>query len=138
MPAVFHHRLVVGPDDIDAFGHANNMRILGWTLDAAIAHATAQGWPTERFMEELGASFLVRSHKIRYLRPALLGEAVVIETWVADFRRVASLRKYRIVREADGKLLARAETDWAFVNLSDGSPRPVDEVVHTSFELVDR
>lgn len=140
MPAIYQHRLVVADEDIDAFGHANNLRVLGWTLDAASAHIAAAGWPPERFVER-GSAFVVRSHRIRYLRPALLGQRIVVETWIADQRAAASLRKYRLLLESDGEddgtVIARAETDWAYIDLGAGSPRPIEDDIIAAFELVD-
>ncbi|MCK7506689.1 MAG: hypothetical protein MZV70_23225 [Desulfobacterales bacterium] len=54
---------------------------------------------------------MVRTHKIEYLKSAFAGDRVVVMTWVSNFRRVQSLRKYRILRPADKALLAEGETD---------------------------
>jgi acyl-CoA thioester hydrolase len=57
---------------------------------------------------------VVRSHRIDYLRPAFAGDRVRVLTWVADFRRAFSLRRYRFLKAADDTLLAKGETDWVF------------------------
>ncbi len=134
MPAIYEHSHIVLPAEIDELGHAGNVVYLHWTQTAAIAHSAAQGWPGEAY-RRLGAGFVVRSHSIEYLRPALLGDRLVIRTWVADFRRVSSLRKYEI-RQADGPLLAEAETLWAFVNLESGRPARIPPEVQAAFEVV--
>ena len=68
-----------------------------------LAHSAAQGWPAERY-HELGAGWVVRSHQIEYLRPAFAGESLVVRTWVAGFRKVTSLRRYKIIRPADERV----------------------------------
>lgn len=119
MPAVFHFPLTVTPAEIDQLGHANNLVYLEWMIRAALAHSAAQGWPAERY-ESLGAGWIVRSHEIKYLRPAFVHEEVIVRTWVADTRRASSLRRYRMLRPRDGVVLATAATEWAFVNFASG------------------
>src|SRR5688500_4616640 len=115
MPAVYEHRHTVAEAEIDALGHASNLAYVAWMQDAAIAHSAAQGWPGEAY-RRLGQGWVVRSHEITYLRPAFAGELVVVRTWVATLRKASSLRRYEVLRPADGKTLATAATDWAFVD----------------------
>ena len=77
-----------------------------------------------------------RSHKIEYLQPAHRGDTLLVRTWVADMQRVSSLRKYEIVRQADGTVLARAETRWAFVNLETRKPIRIPMEVQGDFVIV--
>lgn len=113
-PAIHEHRRTVTPADIDVLGHVNNLRYLEWTLDAAMEHSEAVGWPWSRY-EALGSAWVVRSHAIEYLRPAFLADEVVVRTWVSELARVSSRRKYAIAR-GDGTVLARAETLWVYVS----------------------
>lgn len=135
MPAIFEHPHVVLEAEIDVLGHANNLAYLAWMQAAAVAHSAAQGWPTERY-QELGAGWVVRSHQIEYLRPAFAGDCLVVYTWVATFRKVTSLRRYRIVRQSDQRVLSTAATDWAFVNYTTGQPTRLPQGLADAFELV--
>jgi acyl-CoA thioester hydrolase len=128
-------RFAVSPDAIDALGHANNREYLRWMEDAAMAHSAAQGWPMARYLE-LGAAWVVRSHFVRYLRPAFAGDAVSVLTWVAGFERWTSRRRYLIQRDHDRRTLASAETDWAFVDLGTGRPRAIAPALRDAFEVV--
>jgi acyl-CoA thioester hydrolase len=136
MPAIYEHPHTVAAGEIDELGHASNVVYLQWTQAAAIAHSAAQGWPGEAY-RRIGAGFVVRSHQIEYLRPALRGDQLIIRTWVADFRRASSLRRYEI-RHQGGGLLARAETLWAFVNLANGRPARIPLEVQAAFEIVEQ
>jgi acyl-CoA thioester hydrolase len=135
MPAVYEHPRVVQPSEIDALGHANNIAYLAWLQEAALAHSAAQGWPGDRY-HAAGAGFVVRAHHITYYRPALPGDALIVRTWVATFRKATSLRRYDVLRPADGKLLASAATDWAYVNFRTGLPTRIPHEVSSAFELV--
>ena len=136
MPAIYEHLHTVTDAEIDELGHVGNVVYLQWTQTAALAHSAAQGWPAEAY-RKLGAGFVVRSHQIEYLRPALPGDEIVVHTWVADFRRVSSLRRFEIVRPRDGELLVTAQTRWAFVQLANGRPTRIPPEVQTAFEIVE-
>jgi len=132
MNELYHYYHTVRPDEIDPQGHANNVVYVEWMQSAAVAHSAAQGWPPERY-RELGLGWVVRSHKIEYLQPALCGEEIVVRTWVAAMKRATSLRRYEILRRSDDTLLARAETLWAFVNYATGRPARIPREIAASF-----
>lgn len=137
MPAVYDHHLTVAAGEIDPQGHANNVAYVQWMQDAAVAHSTAQGWPGLR-VREAGYSWVARSHWIEYRRPAFEGDEVVIRTWVANMQRVSSLRCFEILRRNGEERLAVAETNWAFVTVSDGRLARVPAELAGAFEIVDR
>jgi acyl-CoA thioester hydrolase len=130
---VYVHRHTVTAAEIDELGHAGNIHYVRWMQDAAVAHSAALGWPLERFLD-LGAGWVVRSHQVTYLRQALQGERIEVRTWVANMKPATSLRKYEI-RGAGGGLLARAETDWAFIDYARQRPVRVPLEVAASFPV---
>ena len=136
MPAVFHWSHLVTPDEIDEQNHVNNLEYLRWTQTAAVAHSAAQGWTTDRYQEE-GSAWVVRNHFIEYLAPAFAGETIEVVTWVTGFRKVTSLRKFRVIRPSDGIVLAKAQTDWAYIGSEHGVPRRIPVSLIESFEIVE-
>jgi acyl-CoA thioester hydrolase len=102
--------------------------------DAAIAHSDAAG--CSQATREAGATWVIRSHHVEYLRPAFKGEKLVTLTWVSNFKRVRSLRKYRFLRESDHAVIAEGQTDWVFVDMTTGRPLPIPSQVAASFEIV--
>lgn len=129
----YEYEFDVDPTAIDANGHANNVEFVRWMQDAAVRHADATGCTAATRQAE--ATWVVRSHHVEYLRPAMVGERVRVLTWVADFRRAFSLRRYRFLRAADGALLAKGETDWVYVDVAAGRPRSVPEPIKAMFEV---
>jgi acyl-CoA thioester hydrolase len=79
-------------------------------------------------------AWVVRRHTVEYLLPALEADRIVVRTWVADMQRVTSLRRYEIL--SGDRLLARAETNWAFIRTADGKLTRVPENIASSFILV--
>ncbi len=86
----------------------------------------------------LGALWVVRSHQVEYLAPAFAGDVIQVQTWVVNFSRVRSLRRYRFLRVSDGKIIVRGETDWVYVSSETGKPVSIPEQVKTPFVLVDQ
>jgi acyl-CoA thioester hydrolase len=129
----FIYEIVVGPSAIDGNGHVNNVEYVRWMQEAAIAHADQTGCTAAT--RDAGAAWVARSHRIDYLRPAFAGDQIAARTWVADFRRAFSLRKYEFVRVGDGNVLARGETDWVFVDNKTGRPRSIPEVITAMFDI---
>ena len=135
MPAIYDHTHTVLESEIDGQGHVNNIEYVKWMNWAAVAHSSLQGWPPERY-REVGAGWVVRTHRIDYLQAAFAGEEIVVRTWVSDFKKVTSLRKYRILRPSDNATLAVAETNWAFIGLEHHVPRRIPAELSGAFELV--
>ena len=135
MPAIYEWMHVVCERDLDDLGHANNISYLKWMQSASLAHSAAQGWPIEAY-RELGHGWVVRSHQIEYLTSAKLGDEIRVRTWVANLKKVTSLRRYHILRAADDVILARSASDWAFVNYSSGTPKRIPVEVASAFEIV--
>jgi acyl-CoA thioester hydrolase len=135
MPRIHRTALTVDASVIDVNQHVSNLAYLRWMQEVAIEHSAAQGWPVARYLETR-SGWVVRSHQIEYLRPAFLGEALTLFTWVADLRRRSSRRRYLFWRQADGQVLATAETDWVFVDGGSGRPLPIPAALAGAFEVV--
>ena len=60
---------------------------------------------------------------ISYLKPAVLGDTIRVATWLlpAD-GKLRVRRRFQVRREADGATLARAEIEYACIELSSGRP----------------
>ena len=131
---VYPYEFTIPADAVDENGHVNNVMYVQWMQDAAVRHYQAMG--VRQLTLDLGATWVVRSHTIEYLSPAFAGERLSVLTWVANMRRVRSLRRYRFLRVADGRLLVRGETDWVFVDVNTGYPRAVPPEVTGLFTLL--
>ncbi len=136
MPRIFVKQFEVAGDAIDVMGHVNNQEYLRWMEEIAIEHSTAQGWPMERYLKS-GGAWYVRSHFIEYLRPALLGDRIAICTWVAGMDERTSPRRTLFLRSGGRRqILARAETQWTFVDMKRGRSIAIPDEVREAFEIV--
>ena len=130
----YRHLVEVRPEDIDELGHAGNLVYLRWVLEAALAHSTAVGLDQAAYLARREV-WVVRSHEIRYLRPALVGERLSVETRVASMAAANSIRRTRILRASDSCELCLATTDWAFLDLARGRPRRIPDDIRSRFPL---
>jgi acyl-CoA thioester hydrolase len=135
MPRIHVQPVTVTGEVIDVNGHVNNLAYLRWMQEVAIGHSSACGWPLERY-QEARAGWVVRSHYIEYLAPAVSGDEIAVLTWVADMRRQSSRRKYLFWRAEGARVLARAETMWVFVDPATGRSRPIPPELRTAFTIV--
>lgn len=136
MTRIYSRRFAIPSEAIDVNRHANNVEYLRWMQDVAMAHSDAVGWPMTRYIKER-CSWVIRSHFIEYLRPGKLDDPIHLATWVSDIQEQSSVRKYVFWRESDQQVIARAETNWVFVDLATGFPRPIIDAVRASFSLVE-
>jgi acyl-CoA thioester hydrolase len=134
MDPIYQFELQVGDEVMDGNRHVNNVAYVQWMQDAAIRHATATGCTGTT--TALGATWMARSHRVEYFRPAFAGEMITVLTWVSDIRRVRSLRKYRFLRKADQTVLAEGETDWVFVDATTGRPRAIPDDIRDALPIV--
>ena len=139
MTAIYEYEHAVTDAEIDeVIMHVNNLAYMKWMQSAALAHSAAQGWPTEAY-RQLGAGWVVRSHQIEYRQPALPGDSIVVRTWVANLKKVTSLRRFQILRNSAEKetVLAVAATDWAFIHFATHQLKRIPPEVAGAFEIVD-
>lgn len=134
MTQVYQYQLTVPDSAVDINGHVNNVEYLHWMQWAAVLHSEMQGCTKATL--EAGATWVVRTHRIEYLRPAFAGEDIMVLTWVSNFRRVKSLRKYKIIRCADHTALVEGETDWVFVDIQTGRLRSIPKHVMLKFNVL--
>lgn len=132
MGNIFEHHIKVANSEIDELNHVNNEVYLKWLLSAATAHSAALGYSVSKFLEG-GGVFVVRRHELEYLRPAYLGEELIIETWLADFEIMKTTRKYRIKRKADGKTILTASTLWVYVDFKSGRPTEIPQSIFETY-----
>ncbi len=125
--------LRVGPEDLDEMGHVHNVTYLHWITRVAVAHSTSVGLSPAAYHQR-GLGFVVRRHEIDYLRPAMLADELVVETWVTAIGTARSERA-TIVRAKRGAILARARSEWVVVNIADGCPTRIPPDVRACFTV---
>lgn len=131
-PPVYTRVFRVRYYECDAYGHVNNVNYLRYMQEAAFDASAAAGYDFARY-QALGRRWLTRRTDIEYLRPLHYGDSVEVRTWVMDFHRVRSRRAYEMRALASGELVARAVTDWVYVDAGTGQPVRVPAEMAAAF-----
>jgi len=124
----FEYTYIVQPADIDILNHVNNVVYLQYVQDAAIRH-----W-TELTRDHKFDAFVwvVGRHEIDYIRPALLGDELLIKTWVGKTEGSYSIRHVEVYKDA--KLITRTQTTWRLLDVktfkSVNIPDTILELLH--------
>ena len=106
--------------DIDAYDHVNNSVYLSWLDRAAWSHSASLGLSLEQCLA-LRRGMAAHRTEIDYLRAALLGDSVLVGTWIVSTdKKLRVERRFQIRRAVDGETLARARIDYVCINLDSG------------------
>jgi acyl-CoA thioester hydrolase len=126
---VFEMTVPVLPGDIDEQNHVNNAVYLRWVQDVASAHGRALA----NREAQPATGWIVLRHEIDYKAPAMLGDEVLLCTWVGKASRLTFERFTEIRRKNDRQLLSEARTLWCPINARTGRPMRVSEEVRAQF-----
>ena len=107
---------------IDLMRHVNNVHYLQWLENVAWSHSESLGMRQEDYTR-LGHGMVVKRHELDYVAPALLGDRVLLGTWIVGLDRLSTHRRYQFVREADGATLFRGATHFVCVEIASGKVR---------------
>ena len=106
--------------DIDAYDHVNNSVYLSWLDRAAWSHSATLGLSLEQCLA-MRRGMAAHRTEIDYLRAALLGDRVLVGTWIVNTdAKLRVERRFQIRRAADGETLSRARIDYVCINLDSG------------------
>ena len=127
--ASFEHLVAVQSADIDVMGHVNNIVYLHWVQEVATFH-----WRSLASIDDQKAVlWVVSRHEIDYKRPALLGDEVLLRTWVGNVKGVTYERHTHIQRACDEEVLAVARTLWIPVNAQTRRPQRLSAALRAQF-----
>lgn len=125
LPGPFIMPIVVKPEDVDRLGHANNVVYVRWLEEVSWAHIESLGM-TWDIHEATGRAMAITRTEIDYLAAANEGDHLLLGTWLVDFDgRFRSARRFQLMRQEDGKCLARALSTHACVDLKTQRPARV-------------
>jgi acyl-CoA thioester hydrolase len=132
MPLIHNHTFRVRHYECDPQGLVFCANYLRYMQEAAFAASAAAGYDVARY-EAMGESWLIRETLVEYLDALCLGDVVEVQTWVIDFRRVRSRRAYELRRKGKPPLVARAFTDWVYLEQETGRPTSIPAEMKAAF-----
>lgn len=130
VPYEHHWTSPVWQADLDAFGELRTLTIIRLLQEAATRASSAAGFDSA-YYARTGSMWLVRRTRLTLAEPARYADELTVRTWIADFRRVRSQRDYEVY--AGERPIARAASDWVFVDGGSGRPRRIPPEWETTF-----
>ena len=106
--------------ELDAYGHVNHAVYLSYFEAARVEALTTVGFGLDRLQRE-GFLLVVVDLRMRFRRPAVLGDVLTVETALLELRRASSRWTQRILRHDEP--IVTAELRGAITG-PDGRPRP--------------
>ena len=105
--------------ELDPYGHVNHGVYLHWFETARIEAMDALGFGLDA-LRDRGVHLVVTEANLRFRRPAVAGDVLVVESEVREVRRATSWWHQRALR--DGEVLAEVDVRSGTV---DSTGRPV-------------
>ncbi|MGH6648455.1 acyl-CoA thioesterase [Aquabacterium sp.] len=112
-------RVTVEEKHIDLMRHTNNVNYLQWLENVAWDHSEKLGLSPVQY-EACGHGLVVRQHELNYLAPTLLGDELLLGTWITLVDKLSLYRAFQYVRASDGKTVFRARTHYVCVDIAQG------------------
>ena len=132
MPRTFYRLFQVRQYECDAYSHLHNSNYVRYMQEAAFEASADAGYDLARY-NTIGHYWIIRETTIEYLKPVFYNEKVQVKTWVLDFRRATSRRAYEFYRQPEAELVAKAYSDWVFLDSQTGLPARIPESMKVDF-----
>jgi len=126
----FESELAIRPDDIDMNNHVHNSKYLDYVLAARYDQMSrCYRMSMEEFIA-MGLGWVVKSCRVEFKRPLVLGDAIIVRTWIEEIGGSTARVKFEIVKKSSGKLSADGVFEYSMVSLSSGRAQTIpDDVV---------
>lgn len=122
----FTKKIIVQKEDIDVNGHVGNIRYLEWFIDIAVAHSDFLGLGFDA-LKKFNRTWVAREHNIAYKQSALLGDELLLNTWVQSVKKAQSIRQYELLNAKTSKVICEGWTNWVFVEMETYRPQKIPE-----------
>ena len=110
-------------EQIDHYGHANNVVYVSQLEKVAWAHSNQLGLTIQQY-QALDRGMAISRHEISYLGAAYLADQVACATWIVECdQRLKLSREFQFIRLSDGQTLLSARTDFVCIALSTGKAK---------------
>lgn len=130
---LFKKTVKVVSTDLDDLNHVNNVRYVQWIQDISKEH-----WQEVAPLEiKEGIIWVVRNHNIDYKGSALLGDEILIQTYIKETRGALSVRCVEMYNKRTNVLLIRSLTEWCLLNAKNLRPSRISQDIIDIFLYVE-
>lgn len=115
-------------DECDAYGVLNNAVYLRLAQETAWRHSASAGFDPSWYLQHQRA-WVARDTEIEYLAPVHYADQLEVTTFVPSMRRALARRAYQFQMAGSEQLVARAHTDFVYLDLETQTPASIDEQI---------
>ena len=112
--------------DTDANRAARPSALVTYLQETANNHVTNTGLSLDEMRDRYGLAFILSGISVRAYEPLYAGDNIEVQTWTCGERGFRHNRCFCVIRE--GKAVAEATSQWALVNLANGSLVRVEDM----------
>ena len=127
---VYEKFITVDQDDLDDLNHVNNVCYVQWINDIAEQHWNSKA--THQILDHF--YWVLINHHIQYKGQAILGDELLLKTFVTKAEGVTSTRMVEIYNKNSGKLLTTSETNWCFMSKASNRPTRIPQEIIELFD----
>lgn len=127
---IFEKTITVSNKDLDQLNHVNNVRYVQWVQDIAEAHWLA--YATKDILKTY--SWFLVNHFIEYKNQALLGDKLLLKTFVPKAEGVSTVRHVEIINIETQQLIVNSKTKWCLIDSKTQRPTRIVPEIAKLFE----
>ncbi|CAM1361869.1 Acyl-CoA thioester hydrolase [Tenacibaculum sediminilitoris] len=121
--SLFEQKHLVTPEEIDEYNHVNNVVYVQWMQNISDAH-----WKElSKNASNIDYVWFVIRHEIAYKNQAILGDEVILRTWVGKTEGIKSIRHFEFYR--DKTLLVKSQTTFCLLDAKTRKPKRITKEV---------
>ena len=123
MKNIYTLTITVSSEDLDLLQNVNNLVYVKWMDKIATSHWAhlTKETPFPQYV------WVVVRHEIDYLKQAILGDKIIVKTWVGETKGVTSVRFMEFYK--NDVMLVKAKTTWAMLDAITYKPSRIRENV---------
>ncbi|BAO77686.1 acyl-CoA thioesterase [Winogradskyella sp. PG-2] len=126
---IFEKTITVSKDDLDDLNHVNNVRYVQWVQDIAKEHWLA--YVSDKVLSKY--SWFLVNHFIEYKSQALLGDQLLLKTFVPKTEGVSTTRHVEITNKKTNQLIVSSKAKWCLIDSKTQRPTRITNEIASLF-----
>jgi len=126
---IFEKTITVSKEDLDDLNHVNNVRYVQWIQDIAKEHWLA--YATKDVLETY--SWFLVNHFIEYKSQALLGDKLLLKTFVPTTEGVTTVRHVEIINTETQQIIVSSIAKWCLIDSKTQRPTRITTEIANLF-----
>ncbi|KAA8731840.1 acyl-CoA thioesterase [Acinetobacter qingfengensis] len=133
MSQLFQRNISVEAQHIDQLGHVNNLAYMQWMQEIALAHTEHLGLGLNDYLQ-MKHAMVASEHHVKYRKACVLGDKLILRTWLGELSGFSSVRHYLFYRPQDDAVVFQGTTLWVCVELATGRAKRLSPTFSQTYQ----